>query len=99
MPAPACRRPGCRDAFGIDPWDSAAAIGGTARVLAKLKDRWSGTLMLIGQPAEETIGGASGMLKDGLFTRFPKPDFCLALHDSASLPAGAVRHGEARRRR
>src|SRR5256885_11130726 len=45
---------------------------GTARLLATNKGRWSGTLVLIGQPAEETIGGAAGMLKDGLYTRFPK---------------------------
>jgi len=46
---------------------------GTARILAQLKDRWRGTLVLIGQPAEETVGGASAMLRAGLFTRFPKP--------------------------
>ena len=63
---------------------------GVARVLGKFKDRWHGTLVLIGQPAEERGGGAKAMLKDGLFTRFPKPDFCLALHDSASLPTGAL---------
>src|SRR5712692_8912279 len=48
---------------------------GTASVLAKMKDKWQGTLMLIGQPAEETIKGAEAMLKDGLFTRFPKPTY------------------------
>jgi len=63
---------------------------GTARVIKELKDRWQGTLVLIGQPAEELGGGASRMLADGLFTRFPKPDFCLALHDSAERPAGSV---------
>jgi hippurate hydrolase len=63
---------------------------GVARVLAHFKNQWHGTLVLIGQPAEERGGGAKAMLKDGLFTRFPKPDFCLALHDSAELPAGAV---------
>ena len=47
---------------------------GTARWLAEHKDRWSGTVVLIGQPAEETIGGAKAMLDDGLYTRFPKPD-------------------------
>jgi amidohydrolase len=57
-----------------------AAILGTAEVMARSKDSWHGTLMLIGQPAEETIGGASGMLRDGLFTRFPKPDVAVALH-------------------
>lgn len=63
---------------------------GTARRLAALKNRWSGTVVMIGQPAEEVNGGASAMLKDGLFTRFPKPDFVLAFHDSASLPAGQL---------
>ena len=63
---------------------------GVARVLVQLKDRWQGTLVLIGQPAEESGGGAVAMLKDGLFTRFPKPDCCLALHDKADLPAGTL---------
>jgi len=66
------------------------ALVGVARVLAQMKDRWQGTLVLIGQPAEERGGGASAMLKDGLFNRFPKPDFCLALHDSAELAAGTL---------
>ena len=60
-----------------------------ARVLTQLKNRWSGTIVFIGQPAEELGGGALAMLKDGLFTRFPKPDFCLALHVSSDLAAGA----------
>jgi hippurate hydrolase len=63
---------------------------GVARVLVQLKDRWSGTLVFIAQPAEETGQGARGMLADGLFKRFPRPDVCLALHDSAEMPAGAV---------
>jgi amidohydrolase len=63
---------------------------GSARVLAQLKDRWHGTLVIIGQPAEEAVGGALRMIKDGLFQRFPKPDVCLAFHDSAELPAGTV---------
>jgi hippurate hydrolase len=66
------------------------ALVGVARVLAQLKDRWQGTLVLIGQPAEERGGGASAMLKDGLFTRFPRPDFCLALHDNSELAAGTL---------
>jgi hippurate hydrolase len=53
---------------------------GTARLLAQLKDRWRGTLMLIGQPAEEAIGGARAMLNDGLYSRFPKPNYAIALH-------------------
>jgi hippurate hydrolase len=63
---------------------------GTARVLEQLKDRWRGTLILIGQPAEEAEGGARLMLADGLFERFPRPNFCLALHDSAELPTGTI---------
>jgi hippurate hydrolase len=63
---------------------------GTARMLAQLKNQWSGTLILVGQPAEETIGGARAMLRAGLFTKFPKPDYVLALHDGSDLPAGKV---------
>jgi hippurate hydrolase len=63
---------------------------GTARVLSQMKDRWHGTLIMIGQPAEERGGGARTMLLDGLFTRFPVPDVCLALHDNAELPAGTL---------
>jgi amidohydrolase len=63
---------------------------GTARVLSSLKDRWSGTLVMIGQPAEERGIGARAMLTDGLYRRFPKPDLALALHDSATLAAGTV---------
>jgi hippurate hydrolase len=63
---------------------------GTARLLSEHKDRWSGTLVMVGQPAEEAIGGAALMLKDGLYTRFPKPDVALAIHDDADLPAGQV---------
>src|ERR1700682_6144708 len=63
---------------------------GTAKMLAALKDQWSGTLVLIGQPAEETVQGARAMLADGLYTRFPKPDFAIALHDSADFEAGKI---------
>jgi len=63
---------------------------GTARRLAATKDRWSGTLVMILQPGEETSEGARAMLEDGLFTRFPKPTHALAFHDSASLPAGTL---------
>jgi hippurate hydrolase len=63
---------------------------GTARVLSSLKSRWHGTLMLIGQPAEERIDGARAMLADNLYTRFPKPDFALALHDASDMQAGKV---------
>jgi len=63
---------------------------GTARMLAQLKSQWSGTLILIGQPAEEMVSGASAMLRAGLFTKFPKPDYVLALHDGSDMPAGKV---------
>jgi hippurate hydrolase len=67
------------------------AIGiGTATLLSENKDRWHGTFIFVGQPAEERIRGASAMLKDGLFTRFPRPDFALSLHDTADLPAGQL---------
>lgn len=60
------------------------------RFLAEHRERWSGTLMLIGQPAEERGAGAAAMLKDGLFERFPKPDYALALHVDTKLAAGKV---------
>jgi hippurate hydrolase len=66
------------------------ALVGTARVLARLKSRWHGTLILLGQPAEETIDGALAVVRDGLYERFPRPDLVLALHDSPFLPAGSV---------
>jgi hippurate hydrolase len=63
---------------------------GTAKLMAMNRDRWHGTLILVGQPAEETGEGAAAMIKDGLLTRFPKPDFALAIHDSANQPVGQV---------
>ena len=80
--------PGVMHACGHDT--HMATWIGTARRLAAMKDRWSGTLVMIGQPAEEVGGGARAMLRDGLFTRFPKPDTIIAFHDSASLPAGQI---------
>jgi hippurate hydrolase len=65
---------------------------GTAKILAALKDQWRGTLILIGQPAEETVDGARAMLADGLYTRFPKPDFAVGLHDSADAEAGKIQY-------
>jgi len=65
-------------------------LAGAARLLTSLKDRWKGTLMMVGQPAEEIGAGAAAMIDDGLFTRFPRPDCALALHVSPSLAAGAV---------
>ena len=63
---------------------------GTARRMAAMKDQWSGTLVMILQPGEETGEGAKAMLDDGLFTRFPKPTHALAFHDAAALPAGVI---------
>ncbi len=63
---------------------------GAATLLARAKNRWRGTLVLVGQPAEEGGGGASAMIRDGLYERVPKPDFAIALHDFAWLPAGKI---------
>jgi hippurate hydrolase len=63
---------------------------GTATLMAANRDKWHGTLIFIGQPAEEIGAGANAMLKDGLYTRFPKPDFALAFHDHAGLPVGTI---------
>lgn len=67
---------------------------GAARVLVALKDQWAGTLVLVAQPAEEIVAGARAMLKEGLYTRFPKPDFAIALHTRAGLAAGVIGYGE-----
>ncbi|MGP8033276.1 MAG: amidohydrolase [Steroidobacteraceae bacterium] len=67
-----------------------SALVATAAVMAHSRDSWRGTLMLIGQPAEETITGAKAMIGDGLFTRFPRPDEVLALHVGNGQPAGQV---------
>src|SRR5262249_19799852 len=63
---------------------------GTARWFAANKDQWKGTLIFLGQPAEERVGGAKVMLDDGLFTRFPKPDVAIALHCASNLATGKV---------
>lgn len=63
---------------------------GTARLLAANRSRWSGTLVMVGQPAEEVNLGALEMVKDGLLTRFPRPDYALAFHDAPELASGAV---------
>ena len=63
---------------------------GTAKLLAELKDQWHGTLVLIGQPAEEATDGAKAMMDDGLYNRIPRPDYALALHDSGDLEAGTL---------
>lgn len=67
------------------------ALVGTARQLLANKSKWQGTLVLVAQPAEERVRGASAMLKDGLYTRFPKPDYALAFHVDSSLPEGVIR--------
>lgn len=63
---------------------------GVARLMAANKAKWSGTLVMIGQPAEERGAGARMMLADGLYTRFPKPQYALAFHDAAQFPAGMI---------
>ncbi|HJS23192.1 MAG TPA: amidohydrolase [Pyrinomonadaceae bacterium] len=63
---------------------------GTAKMLTELKNRWSGTLVMLGQPAEETGDGATAMLRDNLYANFPQPDFAIALHDEPKLETGKV---------
>jgi amidohydrolase len=67
-----------------------SALVATAAIMAHSRDSWQGTLMLVGQPAEETISGAKAMIADGIFTRFPRPDEVLAAHVGNELPAGKV---------
>lgn len=67
-----------------------ASWAGAATLLARARDRWHGTLVFVGQPAEELVAGAAAMINDGLFTRFPKPDFVVAQHDTQLLAAGQV---------
>lgn len=67
-----------------------SVLAGTARTLAAERAHWHGTLILIGQPAEERVVGARAMLTAGLFRKFPTPNYVIALHDSAALPAGKV---------
>jgi amidohydrolase len=67
-----------------------AAFIGTARTLAKLKDEWHGTILFVGQPAEETGNGARALLKAGLYDRFGKPDSALGFHDKADLQTGHI---------
>ncbi len=63
---------------------------GTARALIANRAQWSGTLVMIGQPAEEVGRGAREMIADGLFTRFPRPTHAIAFHDAAGAPAGSI---------
>ena len=67
-----------------------AAFIGTVRALAKLKDQWHGTIVFVGQPAEETGNGARALLKDGLYEKFGKPNFALGFHDKADLETGRI---------
>jgi amidohydrolase len=67
-----------------------SAFIGTARTLQKLKDQWAGTIIFVGQPAEEAIGGARALLKGGLYDRFGKPNFALGFHDNAQMPIGHI---------
>jgi len=67
-----------------------SALIGTARALGKLKDKWHGTIIFIGQPAEEMVGGARAMLHAGLYDRFGKPAYAVALHDNAEIEAGKI---------
>jgi len=67
-----------------------SALVATAGIMARTRGSWHGTLVLIGQPAEETVAGAKAMVHDGLFTRFPRPNVALALHVGNELPAGSV---------
>ena len=70
------------------------AMVGTARRLAAMKDRWKGTILFVVQPAEERVGGAKAMLADGLYSRFPKPDYAVAFHVAAALAAGRISASE-----
>ena len=63
---------------------------GAATILSELKNQWTGTLVMIGQPCEERSGGAKAMLEGGLYSKFPRPDYLLALHDNATMASGTV---------
>lgn len=66
------------------------SLAGTARQLAAMKDKWRGTIVFIAQPAEERVGGAKAMLADGLYTRFPKPDYALGFHVNSGMRTGTL---------
>ena len=67
---------------------------GTAKTMAEHKNHWRGTLLIVGQPAEENGMGAWNMMNDGLYERFPHPDYAIALHDDPFLPAGTIGYKE-----
>lgn len=68
------------------------SLVGAARRLVEMKDKWQGTLLLVGQPAEETISGAKAMIMDGLYERFPRPDYAVALHVTSLAEAGQIQY-------
>ncbi|WBX83466.1 amidohydrolase [Sphingosinicella microcystinivorans] len=70
------------------------AMVGAARRLAAMKDKWKGTILFVVQPAEERVGGAKAMLADGLYTRFPKPDYAVAFHVASNLPTDRISASE-----
>jgi amidohydrolase len=69
-------------------------LAGTARIFTRMKNEWSGTLMCIGQPSEETVSGAEKMIHEGIYSRFGRPDYGLALHVGPEQPAGTVGYRE-----
>src|SRR5690606_19918809 len=69
-------------------------LAGTAHYLSGIRDHWTGTVVLVAQPSEEKGSGAQGMIDDGLYTRFPRPDCALSFHVSPELPAGHVGYRE-----
>ncbi len=83
--------PGVMHACGHD--FHMATFLATAYALSQLRDSWQGTIVMVAQPAEEIVAGARAMLADGLYTRFPKPDYALALHDTGTTDAGRVELG------
>jgi hippurate hydrolase len=96
-------RPYASDVRAVDDWGNDVAVMqacghdvhmtsfiGAARLLTQMKDAWAGTLIMIGQPAEERGTGARMMLEEGLFTKWPRPDYALAIHTDAALQAGKI---------
>jgi amidohydrolase len=71
-----------------------AVLVGVARIFSKIRDRWTGTLILVGQPSEEMVSGAKRMVEEGFYTRFPRPDAGLALHVGPELPPGVIGYRE-----